>query len=96
MKDVFNKDKTELVFKSFTVNSISKRFMRIKKKLGVTEKFVYTLKTFRKTFATRMAKRGIPIHEVAYMLGHESIQTTKKYYTEVLVDNLRDKINTIS
>ena len=30
------------------------------------------------------------------MLGHESIQTTKKYYTEVLVDNLRDKINTIS
>jgi len=30
------------------------------------------------------------------MLDHESIQMTKKYYTEVLVDNLRDKINTIS
>ena len=34
--------------------------------------------------------------EVAYMLGHESIHTTKKYYTEVRVDSLRDKINTIS
>jgi site-specific recombinase XerD len=43
-----------------------------------------------------MAKRGVPIQEVAYMLGHESIHTTKKYYTEVRVDNLRDKINTIS
>ena len=96
MKDDFNQDNTELVFKSFTVNSVSKRFMRIKKKLGLKEKFVYTLKTFRKTFATRMAKRGVPIHEVAYMLGHESIQTTKKYYTEVLVENLREKINTIN
>jgi len=41
-------------------------------------------------------QRGVPIQEVAYMLGHESIQTTKKYYTEVLADNLREKINTIS
>jgi site-specific recombinase XerD len=43
-----------------------------------------------------MAKRGVPIHEVAYMLGHESIHTTKKYYTEVRVDNLREKINSIN
>ena len=94
MKEEFSSDKAELVFKSFTVNSVSKRFIRIKKRLGLTERFVYTLKTFRKTFATRMAKRGVPIHEAAYMLGHESLQTTKKYYTEVLVENLREKINT--
>ena len=43
-----------------------------------------------------MAEKSVPIHEVAYMLEHESIQTTKKYYTEVLVDNLREKINTTS
>ena len=94
MKEEFSGDKTELIFKPFTVNTISRRFIRIKKKLGLTERFVYTLKTFRKTFATRMAQRGVPIQEVAYMLGHESIHTTKKYYTEVRVDNLREKINT--
>jgi site-specific recombinase XerD len=43
-----------------------------------------------------MAKRSVPIHEVAYMLGHESVHTTKKYYTEVRVDNLREKINSIN
>ena len=57
MKEEFSRDKTELVFKSFTVNSVSRRFIRIKKRLGLTESFVYTLKTFRKTFATRMAQK---------------------------------------
>jgi len=96
MKEEFGSDKTELIFEPFTVYAISTRFIRIKKQLMLTEKYVYTLKTFRKTFATRMAKKGVPIHEVAYMLGHESIQTTKKYYTEVRVDNLREKINSIN
>jgi len=30
------------------------------------------------------------------MLGHESIETTKRYYTEVKTDNLREKINSIN
>ena len=72
---------------------LGKKFRRLKQRLGIKEKFTYTLKTLRKTFATRMAQRGVPIQEVAYMLGHESIHTTKKYYTEVMVDRLREKIN---
>jgi len=93
-------DRDDSIFHGYNVNMLGKKFRRLKQGLGIKEKFTYTLKTlrktFRKTFATRMAKRGVPIHEVAYMLGHESIHTTKMYYTEVRVDNLRDEINSIN
>ena len=34
---------------------------------------------FRRTFATNMAKRNLPIHVIAAILGHESIETTMEY-----------------
>jgi site-specific recombinase XerD len=34
---------------------------------------------FRRTFATNMARRGMPIQEIASIMGHEKIETTMKY-----------------
>lgn len=37
----------------------------------------------RKTFATRAAANGVPMHELQAHLGHSSITTTVEYYTDV-------------
>ncbi len=37
----------------------------------------------RKTFATRAAANGVPMHELQAHLGHSSITTTAEHYTEV-------------
>ena len=34
---------------------------------------------FRRTLATNLARRGMPIHDVARILGHENIETTMEY-----------------
>lgn len=37
----------------------------------------------RKTFATRAAANGVPMHELQAHLGHSSIVTTAEHYTDV-------------
>lgn len=34
---------------------------------------------FRRTFATNMARRGMPIQEIAHIMGHDKITTTMQY-----------------
>ena len=34
---------------------------------------------FRRTLATELARRGMPIQEISCILGHEKIDTTLKY-----------------
>lgn len=41
---------------------------------------------FRRTFATSMARRGMPIQEIQILLGHSNITTTTEY---VCVDNAK-------
>jgi integrase len=38
-----------------------------------------TLSTLRDTFATRMLQHGLPLADVAYLLGHTNIRQTMKY-----------------
>ena len=37
---------------------------------------------FRRTLATELARHGMPIQEVAFLLGHEKIDTTLKYVVQ--------------
>jgi integrase len=39
-----------------------------------------------------MARRGVPLHLVATLLRHDSVQTTSRHYTHVSVDDLRRAI----
>ena len=34
---------------------------------------------FRRTFATNMARRGMPIQTIAKLMGHDKIETTMTY-----------------
>jgi integrase/recombinase XerD len=92
MKEVVSKSKEEYLFPSYSVARVGRKFRRIKLKLGILEKNKYTLKTFRKTFATLYAKT-LHIQDVANLLGHDDIETTKEFYTDIITEELRIKMN---
>lgn len=88
-------NKNLLLFEGFSVENLGKRFRRITKTLGIKSEKKYNLKTFRKTFATRMVERGLSQGQVAYLLGHDQITTTAKYYTKTITERLRLTINSL-
>ncbi|HEY5536684.1 MAG TPA: site-specific integrase [Ignavibacteria bacterium] len=87
-------DKDALLFGKYSVRIIGGRFRKIKRFLKITEKHKYTLKSFRKTFATIYAKK-LDIQDVAYLLGHDETETTRTYYADTIVENLRSKMDKI-
>jgi integrase len=94
MPEIF-KAEGKLIFKGLTVNAVSQRFRRLKKDLGIHERYMYTLKTFRKTFATINSGKGMNLQELADLLGHEDMATTKTYYTHVDVEKLKEKMDSL-
>lgn len=92
MNEIREIDKEQFLFPNYSVNRLGRKFRRLKVKLSITDKHAYTLKTFRKGFATEMSEL-LDIQYVAYLLGHDSPNTTVKYYSDVLVNKVRDKIN---
>ena len=54
-----------------------------KAKLGVDNWSHGCFHDLRKTFATRAAANGVPMHELQAHLGHSSITTTAEYYNDV-------------
>lgn len=92
MPEIKHMDKDQRLFASYSVARLGRRFRRLKARLGIAVKHVYTLKTFRKSFATEMSDI-LDIQYVAYLLGHDSPNTTVKYYSDVLVSKLKKKIN---
>lgn len=86
-------EKDDHLFPGFNVNMLGKKFRRLKKKLKIDDKYVYTLKTFRKTFATKLAEKGMDRADVADLLGHSIIETTRKYYVNTKAKTLRERLN---
>lgn len=60
----------------FTPGGVRAMLSRIEKLSGVENVHPHR---FRRTFATNMIDRGMPIQEVAVILGHDRIDTTMKY-----------------
>ena len=52
------------------------RFREMGKKLGVGKVHPHE---FRRTMATRVIEKGMPIEQVQKILGHEQIDTTPRY-----------------
>ncbi|MBE2281606.1 MAG: tyrosine-type recombinase/integrase [Ignavibacteriaceae bacterium] len=88
-----NSDKDTYLFPGVTVNAAGKAFRRIKKKLGFNKRQYYTLKTFRKNFATSISRMGMSIQEVQALLDHKSPITTLRYYADVKSEELKDKLD---
>ena len=61
--------------KQLSVNSVEMLFRRAGESCGIK---VYPHK-FRRTFCTRMIKKGMSIDQVQKLMGHESIETTLRY-----------------
>ena len=75
------KDKSEALFvnrygRRFETGGIREMLKRLEAASGVDH--VHPHK-FRRTLATNMAKRGMPIQTIAAILGHEKIETTMRY-----------------
>lgn len=83
----------EMIFKNYNIPMVGKKFKRIKNKLGLDSSF--NLKTFRKTFATKLIEEGIDGLVVAYLLGHSSVNTTTKYYVNKKANVIRNSLNNI-
>lgn len=78
------KDSNEYLFVNLTgsekwsYNDVCRSFQRYKRLSGINKK--YSIHTFRHTFATQLLFNGVKINEVSFLLGHEDLQTTMKYY----------------
>jgi len=92
MNYIMNLDSEQYIFPNYTVSRLGKKFRRLKSKLGIKDKFVYTLKTFRKSFATHYASK-LNIQDVALLLGHDNVSTTKGYYSKIKTENVRKEMD---
>lgn len=92
--ELLNLSKDEKVFKKYNVERIGKTFRKILNETGLKNES-YNLKTFRKTLATRLADEGISEGDVADMLGHTSISTTRQYYKKKNAGAIRKRIDAI-
>lgn len=88
--DLRGKSDTDMVFvnkkgKSLTRDDLRRIWASFKEGLDLDGVTLYTL---RHTYGTRAQKAGVPIDVLADLMGHEKIETTRKYYID---DNLESK-----
>lgn len=60
--------------------NLDRALERYYKKIGVTPKKMHT---YRHTYATNLCRAGLPIQTACDLLGHESIETTARFYVNV-------------
>jgi len=72
--------------------AVNKYLLRKKSKLNITNLHPHSL---RHTFATGLVAEDVPINEVADLLGHEDINTTR-IYTHIPTERLRQAVQKAS
>lgn len=85
---IFTTSNGTLYFKS----SVRQSFKRLCKTVGVEPQGFHV---FRHTFGSKLAQAHVPIETTCKLLGHDSIQTTQKYYVNISTDEKITAINTI-
>jgi integrase len=61
----------------FDKSKVSKIFKAVLRKLRFNED--YHFHCLRHTFASDLANRGVPMNQIAYLMGHKNYETTKQY-----------------
>ena len=95
---VRNGFRTDYVFTTETgslyyISSVRTAFSRLCDDIGIEHGHFHT---FRDTFGTRLAERGVPIEIICKLLGHDSISTTAKYYVNVSNNSMREAMEKIA
>lgn len=60
--------------------NITRSLKRLYKRIGIEYRKFHA---YRATFATNLARAGVPIEQTAQLLGHTDIEMTAKYYVDV-------------
>jgi integrase len=63
------------------------------KKLATLVDIKFTPYTLRKTFGSWLVQNGIGLLEVAELMGHRNIETTRKHYVRLIDENLKSAIS---
>ncbi|MCP4254147.1 MAG: tyrosine-type recombinase/integrase [Candidatus Scalindua sp.] len=66
--------------------NLIRAFKKAVKKVEISN---FTWHGLRRTFATRMAHKGLDIYKISRLLGHEDVQTTQKRYAHHCTESLR-------
>lgn len=72
------------VFPNFTISLMWNNVNRACKRAGT---LLYNPKSFRHLYGSRLVAAGVPIPQVALLMGHKNQSTTMKYYLHVLPEN---------
>lgn len=80
-----NNYRTEYIFTTdsgafYNNKNLDRALERYFKKIGVEPK---TMHTFRHTYASNLCRSGVPIQVASALLGHDSIETTARFYVSV-------------
>ena len=83
--------KNDLVFLSNCGTKLNncnliRAFKRAVKRTGISD---FTWHGLRRTFATRLAHKGLDIYKISRLLGHEDVQTTQRRYAHHCTESLR-------
>jgi integrase len=86
--------KDDLVFFNSRGTKIDKHnliraFREILKRLEIAD---FSWHGLRRTFATRLAQKGVDIYKISKLLGHEDVRTTQKRYAHHCPESLRDGV----
>ncbi len=66
--------------------NLIRAFKKAVRKAGISD---FTWHGLRRTFATRLAHKGLDIYKISRLLGHEDVQTTQKRYAHHCAESLR-------
>lgn len=69
--------------------SIEKILRDVKNKTNIERKI--TVHTFRKTFASRLYRKGVQPMSIAVLLGHKDFTTTAKFYVDINKNDLKNE-----
>lgn len=79
----------------YSKEAFTKLWNKMKKEIGLSNDRRFTPHCMRHTFATRMAKAGMPIYHVSKMLGHTTVKTTEMY-SHLFKDELVEAMNKVT
>jgi len=85
---------TEKVFNLYSVDRIGKTFRKILDEIELKDES-YNLKTFRKTFASSFADKGLSEGDLADLLGHSTTATTRAFYKSKNAGAIRGRMEAL-